>query len=426
MHVAAVLVAATLLAPQAGDAQPGPFPETPGCVEGAGGPDRDGDGVAEPCDRCLGFDDRLDSDSDSVPDGCDMCPEADDRVDVDQDGVPDGCDLCVGGSDFADEDADGIPDACDRCPGAPDSADADADGTPDACDRCELGDDRLDRDKDSVPDACDACEGYPDEADRDRDGIADACDPCPDFDERLRSSADLVICRKDGLVGVEVRKRRIGDVLDEMAALSGFEIFMPQRVADQMVSVAFEPLPIEKAIRRVLQGTSFTARYTAADEPGRPARLAEVRVLGEDGSNVVATVMNSSTDDPDLSGRVRNGESPQERVEAIGQLVAQDHGLETRRVVIGALQDPAPEVRRAALDAAVELGSGAGTSAIARIARNDTEPELRMQALRVLSGNGYPRGTAIAILDIAMRDSDSGVSDLARDLKTQLAASRDR
>ena len=49
----------------------------------------DGDGVANGCDRCEGFDDNDDADLDGIPDGCDACPEGHNRRDLDGDGIDD-------------------------------------------------------------------------------------------------------------------------------------------------------------------------------------------------------------------------------------------------------------------------------------------------------------------------------------------------
>jgi hypothetical protein len=102
--------------------------------------DADGDGVCDPDDVCLDFDDRVDSDSDGLADGCDACP-----FDV-----------------AGDSDGDGVCDSDDRCPGAPDTDDQDGDGVPDGCDACP--DDTLnDADGDGLcDDTDDPCPGDPD------------------------------------------------------------------------------------------------------------------------------------------------------------------------------------------------------------------------------------------------------------------------
>lgn len=48
--------------------------------------DSDGDGTIDGCDRCLGFDDRIDADGDLTPDACDQCPETLPGVPVDATG----------------------------------------------------------------------------------------------------------------------------------------------------------------------------------------------------------------------------------------------------------------------------------------------------------------------------------------------------
>ena len=147
--------------------------------------DADGDTVADVCDICPGFDDRLDVDLDGVPDGCDICPEFDDGIDYDLDGVPEGCDICFGFDDSLDIDGDGVPYGCDVCFGEDDRLDADGDQTPDACDVCPGFDDRLDADSDGIPDGCDICPGFDDRLDADLDGVPDACDLCPGFDDTI-------------------------------------------------------------------------------------------------------------------------------------------------------------------------------------------------------------------------------------------------
>jgi len=98
------------------------------------GADLDGDGVPDPCDLCIGFDDLADADGDGIADGCDACPD-DDPDDSDGDGVCDSADACPGADDDADSDSDGVANGCDNCPNSPNAnqADSDGDGIGDAC-----------------------------------------------------------------------------------------------------------------------------------------------------------------------------------------------------------------------------------------------------------------------------------------------------
>jgi len=75
--------------------------------------DSDGDGICDPDDICMGFDDGLDTNGNGIPDGCEditpACP------DTDNDGVCDADDICIGADDNIDSDGNGIPDGCDNC-----------------------------------------------------------------------------------------------------------------------------------------------------------------------------------------------------------------------------------------------------------------------------------------------------------------------
>jgi len=127
---------------------PPPPPPAPG--------DRDGDGLADPDDRCPdepedrdGFEDAdgcpedQDSDGDGLRDSGDACPiEPEDRDGyLDEDGCPE-----------PDDDLDRISDIDDRCPREPEDRDGhdDADGCPDA-----------DNDADGISDALDRCPNEP-------------------------------------------------------------------------------------------------------------------------------------------------------------------------------------------------------------------------------------------------------------------------
>ncbi len=148
-------------------------------------PDRDGDLVDDPADKCPdlredidGFEDAdgcpdTDNDKDGVPDSLDKCRDVPEDVDgvMDQDGCPD-----------FDNDNDLIPDSVDNCPmqaedfdgyqetdGCPDY-DNDVDGVPDSLDKCPM----VPEDRDNFEDS----DGCPD-LDNDLDGVADSIDNCP-------------------------------------------------------------------------------------------------------------------------------------------------------------------------------------------------------------------------------------------------------
>ncbi|MES2885759.1 MAG: thrombospondin type 3 repeat-containing protein, partial [Pseudomonadota bacterium] len=150
-------------------------------VSRPGGPDSDGDGVADVSDNCVDASNasQTDTDADGLGDACDAPPPPD----ADGDGVADASDNCpaVANPNQADADADGKGDACDPTePPPPAPADADADGVPDSSDNCPTAanTNQTDTDADGKGDACDPTEPPP-PADADADGVPDSSDNCP-------------------------------------------------------------------------------------------------------------------------------------------------------------------------------------------------------------------------------------------------------
>ena len=119
--------------------------------------DADGDGVADPLDKCPDTPKgtkvdaegcALDSDGDGVTDDKDKCPDTPKGTKVNADGCP------------LDSDGDGVIDAKDKCPGTPAGAKVDANGC------------ALDSDADGVADYADKCPGTPKGAKVDAKGCA--------------------------------------------------------------------------------------------------------------------------------------------------------------------------------------------------------------------------------------------------------------
>jgi outer membrane protein OmpA-like peptidoglycan-associated protein len=163
-----------------GERQASPVPAAP--APSAAVRDSDGDGIANPDDRCPG--DAEDKDGHEDADGC---PDHDN----DGDGVPDGRDACPNQP----EDRDGFEDA-DGCP----ELDNDGDGVPDAQDSCP----DLAEDLDGFQDG----DGCPD-IDNDGDGIPDIRDKCPNEAEVFNGNADDDGCPDKGRALVELTKEKL-------------------------------------------------------------------------------------------------------------------------------------------------------------------------------------------------------------------------
>ncbi|MGB0592607.1 MAG: thrombospondin type 3 repeat-containing protein, partial [Myxococcota bacterium] len=207
-------------------------------------PDSDGDGVKDSCDWCSYLPDQSedDPDGDNVCQLVDNCPlianpvdDSEEQPDKDGDGLGDPCDPCVSAEN--DPDGDGVfncfPSQCDpsedaecvidNCPEHhnPDQLDSDGDaaataygtdayGGGDACDN-DADNDGVDNDVDEdddgdgVNDDLDNCPNTPNPADdegvqldTDGDGQGDACDPCPTLSVNDKDSDGFLDCDTDG------------------------------------------------------------------------------------------------------------------------------------------------------------------------------------------------------------------------------------
>lgn len=153
--------------------------------------DTDGDGIADPFDKCpyLVSTNNADADGDGVGDLCDNClfTTNSTQTDTDGDGIGNACDNCPFNvnTNQLDGDGDGIGDACDKCPGlaSTNQLDTDGDTVGDVCDNCPLNvnTNQFDSDGDAIGDACDNCPGFfsTNRVDTDSDSYGDACDNCP-------------------------------------------------------------------------------------------------------------------------------------------------------------------------------------------------------------------------------------------------------
>ena len=186
-----------------------------GCID-----DSDYDGVADPDDKCQGFDDSKDEDIDGIPDSCD------DLIDNDNDGVANLNDLCEGFDDYVDIDNDTIPDGCD------DLIDSDSDGISDDIDLCSGFDDTLDEDNDRIPDGCDEL------IDSDGDGIGNSQDICPNSQISSDNPPNNLGCTlsqtdsdMDGISDYEDKCEGYNDSVDENSNLipDGCESFDDKR-----------------------------------------------------------------------------------------------------------------------------------------------------------------------------------------------------
>jgi HEAT repeat protein len=182
------------------------------------------------------------------------------------------------------------------------------------------------------------------------------------------------------------------------------------------ITIAFENLPLEQGLRRLLGNHSYILFY-AATGPGQPAALRQVKVLPK-GREVVRAgdhreqprVMPSrppGLGDPD----------PEKRTEAVMALAAGEEPGKSLDLLIEILrQDKDNDVREAALHALGSLDP-IPLEPLLAVAFQDKSPSIRVRALTLLGeqGAGDPRVKA-ALQRAATSDPDREVMELASSL----------
>ena len=194
-------------------------------IAGAGLPDRDGDGWADPADACPDA-------SNNTSDGC--------YLDDDWDRAPDATDNCLGVANASqgDIDRDGDGDACDD--------DMDGDGVPNASDFCAKTP-GVSAYRGCLPPAPPVTpQSQPEDADR--DGVADASDGCPK--ERAETLNGCPLAQVASLSAKA--KRRSAKVQVTATRLATIRITVERKKGRRWVRVA----------RRTVAGTRATVRLS--------------------------------------------------------------------------------------------------------------------------------------------------------------------
>ncbi|MGH8533375.1 MAG: HEAT repeat domain-containing protein [Gammaproteobacteria bacterium] len=207
--------------------------------------------------------------------------------------------------------------------------------------------------------------------------------------------------------------------------ISWARLVAPIRVAllGDVVSAECECLPLDAAVKRLLAGRSYTARYATApnasdnDSPSK-SRIAEISIVPQGSAageayrleQVANLVEEEIKDDAALLIKALKTE------QAGGRLAALQKYLEGAEyadytAVAEALSDGDSKVRGLALDA-MDSADLLPTEATAEVALTDTEPKFRMDALRLLVES--EGGDAQSTITRALEDPDPEVRKYAQ------------
>jgi hypothetical protein len=241
------------------------------------------------------------------------------------------------------------------------------------------------------------------------------------------------------------------DVLAALAREAPFKISIKGEVETEPVSISLHDIELEQGLRRLLRGTSYAMTYepasSASASPDKP-RLVELVVFGSDkaapdshiqsmggtdkampltqgkGSQPLGTIKAtplrnhrdvpaSTPTDPSPEQHFSAADDPGQRVEAL-RMLGQQRSPDLETTLGSALDDPQEEVRATALEVLRDTGSAVPVERITRLAHEDGNAQLRIDALALLADQAPD--AAWEALEAALQDAEPTVREHAERL----------
>ncbi len=229
----------------------------------------------------------------------------------------------------------------------------------------------------------------------------------------------------------QVQNAPLETVLREISRRVPLTVSIQGPVARALVSVRFTNLPLEEAIRKVLEGKEYAIIRKFGSSPavgqGETSTLREIIVFSAPGAGAYEAdawinVSNGAPQPsaPPLSaiGRESKGGNLMLQLEEMGDLADEDELLP---VLARALEDQDARVRAKAMEVLEDTFGPIPVRQLARIAETDRDPLMRSRALTLLAFRAEE--SAGQPLTRALQDSDADVRELASSLLNQLALS---
>lgn len=260
------------------------------------------------------------------------------------------------------------------------------------------------------------------------------------------------------MLSADIAKAPLRTALKLLTRKTGIKVFVAAAVPDEGLSVKFDTLPLEEALKRLLKGKNYLLTYgetvasllehqgsqagkseTAKNEISakegeqnkypNERQITELRILspsgGQTNENLVEIKEKPSERAREIEALVekaRKGATPKDRVAALEEFqgLADDEEIPA---ILSALDDEDEGVRRTALETLQNQSSGTPpVEEIAELAYSDLSPKLRMEALAAVVE--FRPGQAEAYIQRALKDPDAKVRDHAEhllDLNAKLA-----
>lgn len=249
-------------------------------------------------------------------------------------------------------------------------------------------------------------------------------------------------------LSVDLVDAPLREVLREIAHKIDAKVSISDDVPDQPITLQLKGVGVTEAIKQILRETNYVLIYKDSPTPVNQdrqtahtseAEIAEIRVLPKSTEEETAdqTPSLKTLEPGDRTAELEEWKkqaltalNPQDRIKALKQFLEHADPAEHNPVLIAALEDKAPEVRKFALNSMSD-STNPLFEPISQTALNDESPELRTAALDVLVSR-YG-ANAIPVLEQALTDPDTEVQqtaksrlEMAQRIKSQIDAMHHR
>ncbi len=218
-----------------------------------------------------------------------------------------------------------------------------------------------------------------------------AAAPALDVGDRLALAAEqettIEVSLRQGLLSVDLRETSLATALSAIGDEAGFRVAITGDL-DTPVSWSFTDVPLDKALRRLLQNTNWVLIHGPARDGGT-GRLVAVHAwpghgaAAESAARVAKTIR---TGNGELAGRpplVSPDDDRSDRLRAVRKLASQPHAGAAKVLALVLSEDEDAVVRRVA---AIGLGKLAGGPVLAALAAalDDEDKWVRRRAIQGL------------------------------------------
>jgi HEAT repeat protein len=215
-------------------------------------------------------------------------------------------------------------------------------------------------------------------------------------DQVLPSTAQVTVNAESQLVTLDVKNAPLAAVLATIGQQAQITISVSGHITAERLSLSFQNVPLEEALKRVLAGQSYTSAYK--QDKGREV-IAGVRLFAKHeqvppassaptGMQAIAKLLGSQGV-PTLLPAARSwGRGGSTTSEEIGALISDDVPLDELKRAFSETKDPAR--RSAMLDAMANRGEEGPVAPTLATALSDSDEEVRTNALNLLKTTSEP------------------------------------